>query len=135
MAVNRGTEAYDLSLFEPKPAKIVELKPNKKLLKAQKKKAKIQAFLNTVATLCVAAITISVLGLMIASRVRMTELDSVINQREQRIVELQSEKTRLTDELAPQGFDKKRGGIRDQYAGDAEGRGIPDRIYQRGRRR
>ena len=100
MAVNRGTEAYDLSLFEPKPAKIVELKPNKKLLKAQKKKAKIQAFLNTVVTLCVAAITISVLGLMIASRVRMTELDSVINQREQRIVELQSEKTRLTDELA-----------------------------------
>lgn len=100
MAVNRGTEAYDLSLFEPKPAKIVELKPNKKLLKAQKKKAKIQAFLNTVATLCVAAVTVSVLGLMIASRVRMTELDSVINQREQRIVELQSEKTRLTDELA-----------------------------------
>lgn len=100
MAANRGTEAYDLSLFEPKPAKIVELKPNKKMIKAQQKKAKIQSILNTLATLSVAAITVTVLGLMLASRVRMTELDSAINEREQQLVVLQSEKTRLTDELA-----------------------------------
>ncbi|HIZ20295.1 MAG TPA: hypothetical protein H9674_05480 [Firmicutes bacterium] len=99
MAGNRGTEAYDLSLFEPRPAKIVELKPNKKMLKAQRKKAKIQAVLNTAATLSVAAITVTVLGLMLASRVRMTELDTVINAREERLVELQSEEARLTDEL------------------------------------
>lgn len=30
----RGSEAYDLSLFEPKQAKIVPLKPNKKQAKA-----------------------------------------------------------------------------------------------------
>ena len=29
MAANRGTEAYDLSLFEPRPAKVVNLKTNK----------------------------------------------------------------------------------------------------------
>ena len=100
MADNRGTEAYDLSLFEPKPAKIVELKPNKKLIKAQKKKAKIQSILNTMATLSVAALTVTVLGLMLASRIRMTELDSAINAREDQLVVLQSEETRLSDELA-----------------------------------
>ena len=33
-----GTEAYEMSLFEPKQAEIVELKPNKKQLKAQRRR-------------------------------------------------------------------------------------------------
>ena len=55
--------------------------------------------LNTFATLCVAAVAVTVIGLMITSRVRMTELDSVINERNQQLTVLQSEHTRLTDEL------------------------------------
>lgn len=100
MAMNRGNEAYDLSLFEPKPAKVVELKPNKKMQKAQQRKNAIQSLLNTAATLFVASCVIAVMGLMIFNRVQLTEMDSVINQKQQQLVVLQSENTRLTDELA-----------------------------------
>ncbi len=100
MPANRGTEAYDLSLFEPKPAKIVQLKKNKKALKQQQRKNAIQSFLNTAATLCVAALVVTVLGLIIGSRAQLATLNKAINDRETRLVELQSEKTRLTDELA-----------------------------------
>lgn len=100
MAIQNGTEAYDLSLFETKPAKVVDLKPNKKLQKAKQQKMVMQSILNTAATLCVAAVVVSVLGLMITSRVRMTELDTVINTKEEDLVVLQSEKIRLMDELA-----------------------------------
>lgn len=100
MAVNRGTEAYDLSLFEERPAKVVKLKTNKKLQKEQQRKNAIQSLLNTAATLCVAAMVVTVLGMMIMSRVRLTELDDQINSLEKHVTQLQSEKVRLTDELA-----------------------------------
>ena len=35
MAVTRGTEAYDLSLFEERPAKVVKLEANKRLQKGK----------------------------------------------------------------------------------------------------
>lgn len=100
MAVNKGTEAYDLSLFEPRPAKVVKIKTNKKLQKAQRRKNAIQSIINTTATLCVAAVAVSVIGMLIVSRVRLTEMDDKINSMEKQMVVLQSEKTRLTDELA-----------------------------------
>lgn len=100
MAANRGSEAYDLSLFEERPAKVVQLKPNKKMQKAQQRKNAIQSFLNTMATLLVASSVIAIMGLMITSRVKLTEMDSMISQRQQQLVVLQSENTRLTDELA-----------------------------------
>lgn len=100
MAANRGSEAYDLSLFEERPAKVVPLKPNKKMQKAQERKNAMQSLLNTLATLLVAASVIAVMGIMITSRVRLTEMDSIISQKQQQLVVLQSENTRLTDELA-----------------------------------
>lgn len=100
MAANRGTEAYDLSLFEPRPAKVVNLKTNKKFQKKQQQRRAIQSFLNTFATICVAAFAVAVVGMMIASRIKMTELDGQINDLEKQITALQSEKIRLTDELS-----------------------------------
>lgn len=101
MAINHGgTEAYDLSLFEERPAKIVKLKTNKRLQKEQRRRNAIQSLLNTLATLCVAAIAITVIGTLIVSRVRLTEMDDQINTIKQELVVLQSEKIRLTDELA-----------------------------------
>ncbi|HBT64827.1 MAG TPA: hypothetical protein DEB10_09240, partial [Ruminococcaceae bacterium] len=72
MAINRGTEAYDLSLFEERPAKIVKLHTNKKLQKEKQRRNAIQSLLNTVATLCVAALVVTVIGMMIMSKVRLT---------------------------------------------------------------
>lgn len=100
MAVNRGTEAYDLSLFEPRPAKIVDIKTNKKLQKAQKQKNAVQAFLDAAVKLCVATLIVASVGLMIGCRVKLTEMDTEISTRKQQLVVLQSEKARLTDELA-----------------------------------
>ena len=100
MAAGRGTEAYDLSLFEKRPAKIVKFETNKKLKKEQKRRNAIQSILNTVATLCVAVMAVTVLGMLIVSRVRLTEMDGKINKVEKQLVILQSEKIRLTDELA-----------------------------------
>ncbi|MDD3692764.1 MAG: cell division protein FtsL [Oscillospiraceae bacterium] len=98
--MNNRTEAYDLSLFEPRPAKVVKLKTNKKLQKAQKRKNVIQSIINTTATICVAALAVTVIGMLIVSRVRLTEMDDKINSMEKQLIVLQSEKTRLTDELA-----------------------------------
>ncbi|HHV51792.1 MAG TPA: hypothetical protein GXX54_08900 [Clostridiales bacterium] len=100
MAVNRGTEAYDLSLFEARPAKVVSLKANKKLEKEQQRRRAIQSFLNTLATICVAALVLVVVGMLIVSRVKMVELDDQINDLQKRITILQSEKIRLSDELS-----------------------------------
>ena len=66
MAANRGTEAYDLSLFEPRPAKVVNLKTNKKFQKKQQQRRAIQSFSTPLATICVAAFAVAVVGMMIA---------------------------------------------------------------------
>ena len=73
----RGSEAYDLSLFEPKQAKIVPLKPNKKQAKAQQRRSRIQSLLNTAVTLALAGLVITSLGMMVAGRVRITEMQKV----------------------------------------------------------
>ena len=46
-----GSEAYDLSLFEPREPKLVALKPNKKAVKEARRRARVQSFLNTALTL------------------------------------------------------------------------------------
>jgi cell division protein FtsL len=100
VAVTRGTEAYDLSLFEERPAKVVKLEANKRLQKEKQRREAIQSAMNTIATLCIAALAVTVMGMMIMSRVRLTEMDSKIKSMEKHLVELQSEKVRLNDELA-----------------------------------
>lgn len=96
----RGSEAYDLSLFEPKRAEIVPLKPNKKLEKAQQRRARVQSFLNAAVTLAVAAAVISVVAVMITNRVKLTEMNSTIAAQKQQLQILQSEHERLTTDLA-----------------------------------
>lgn len=95
-----GTEAYELSLFEPKQAKIVELKPNKKQLKAQKRRAKIQKILNVVVATAISAVVIGVVGVTLTSRVQLNEMNSVINQKQEELSTLKEEHERLKTELS-----------------------------------
>ncbi len=97
-----GTEAYEMSLFEPKQAKIVELKPNKKQLKAQKRRARIQKVLNVAAAAVVSAIVIGVVAFTLTSRAQLNEMNSLINQKQEDIQNLQEEYERLSTELASQ---------------------------------
>lgn len=96
----RGSEAYDLSLFEPKQAKIVPLRPNKKQVRAKQRHSRIQSLLNTVVTLALAGVVITSLGMMVAGRVRITEMDAEISAQQEQLSNLQSEHVRLTSELA-----------------------------------
>ena len=100
VAYTQGSEAYDLSLFEEKEDKVVELKPNKKAEKAQKKKHKIQSVLNTVTTLMIAVAAVAIMGSMITTRVRLTELNSVMNEKQAVLTELESEYKQLSAQLA-----------------------------------
>ncbi len=97
-----GTEAYEMSLFEPKQAKIVELKPNKKQLKAQKRRARIKKVLNVAAAAVVSAIVIGVVAFTLTSRAQLNEMNSLINQKQEDIQNLQEEYERLSTELASQ---------------------------------
>ena len=98
----RGSEAYDLSLFESRQSNIVALKPNKKQQKEQTRRARLQSVLNMAVAVFVAAAVIAVVGLMIASRVRLTEMNTEINNLQEELAALQSETITLKNELASQ---------------------------------
>lgn len=95
-----GSEAYDLSMYEPK-AKIRAL-PGKKATKADKRRARLQKLLNTVVTAAVSGAVLLVIGFMISSQVRLTELNSAISRAETTLSEAVGEAKRLESELAAQ---------------------------------
>ncbi len=96
---NYASEAYDLSLFEPKQAKITPL-PNKKVSKADRRRAKVQKIINGAATVLVTACVVFVLAAMITSQVRLTETNNAITQANAQASELAGEIKRLEGELA-----------------------------------
>ncbi len=98
---NYGSEAYDLSLFEKKKAKITPLH-SKKATKAEKRRARIQKLLNAMATVLVSGGVLMVITLMITSQIRLTEMNSNINRQETLLNEAVSETKRLESELAAQ---------------------------------
>lgn len=95
-----GSEAYDLSMYEPR-AKITALH-SKKATKADKRRAKLQKLINTAATVAVAASVLFVIAFMISSQVQLTEMNSAISRAETELNETISETKRLESELAAQ---------------------------------
>ena len=65
-------------------------------------RARLQKLLNTVATAAVAGIVLLVIGFMISSQVRLTELNSAISHAETALDEAIGETKRLESELAAQ---------------------------------
>lgn len=100
MATNHS-EAYDLSVFETKSAKITPL-PSKKEAKADRRRAKVQSLLNGAATAMIAACVVVILALMITSQVRLTEMNNAISHTEAQLSEAIGETKRLESELASQ---------------------------------
>lgn len=95
-----GEYAYDLSLFESKKANLVALKPNKKEIKRNSRREKLQRVLNISAVVLIALAVLAVIGLRITVGVQLTEVNARISQAEARLSELQSEQVRLESELA-----------------------------------
>ena len=100
MATGNGGSAYDLSLFENKKVELVALKPNKKEQKQSHRHARLQHFFNVAAYIAVAVAALFVIGFLITSNVKLTELNSQISESKARLSELQSEQVRLQSELA-----------------------------------
>lgn len=103
MAVTpHGSEAYDLSLFESRKSDIVALRPNKKQQKEQQKRARTQSFFNVVAVTLLAVAVVTVVALMIAGRVQLTEMNTEVNRLREQLSSLQSETVTLKNDLAAQ---------------------------------
>lgn len=100
MATNHS-EAYDLSVFESRSAKITPL-PSKKEAKADRRRARVQNLLNGAATAMIAACVVVILALMITSQVRLTEMNNAIGRTETQLNEAISETKRLESLLASQ---------------------------------
>ncbi len=96
---NCGSEAYDLSLFEPKKAKITPLR-SKKATKAERRRRTVQKLINGAATVAVACCVVFVLAAMITSQVKLTETNNAITQVNEQDSELAGEIKRLEGELA-----------------------------------
>lgn len=95
-----GSEAYDLSRFEPKK-KITQL-PGKRAQSATKKRSKRQRIANALSAVLVSGGVLMVITLMIASQIRLTELNSAISRQETLLSEAIGETKRLESELAAQ---------------------------------
>lgn len=92
--------AYDLSMFEEKKPNVVALKPNKKAVRANKRQRRVQSTLNTLATVACTAVALSFVLLAIFARVRLTELNTSIEEAREQTQILQSENVRLKGEIA-----------------------------------
>lgn len=99
---NYGSEAYDLSLFESKKKANITPLHGKKATKADKRRARIQKWLNAAATVVVSCGVLFVITLMIGGQIRLTEINSSINRQEAALNEAISETKRLESELAAQ---------------------------------
>ncbi len=102
MAEPKSSQAYDLSLFEPRKAKITNIQPNKKQVKANQRRARLQTLINTVTVLLTAAVIVGALGMMIVGRVQLTEMNNTIAGLENELAILESETKALTHTLAAQ---------------------------------
>jgi len=97
-----GTEAYDLSLFEERPARLEVVGPTKKQQKVNRRAVRLQSIVNVAVTLLVTTAVCAVVALMIFNRVQITEINDEIIQKQETLDILESETVRLSNELATQ---------------------------------
>lgn len=96
-----GSEAYDLSLFEERSARSLEVvKPTPKVRKEQRKRHRRQSVLNLSVVLLVITAVCAVVAMMIFNRVRITEVNDQILKMQEELGILESEGIRLSGELA-----------------------------------
>ena len=93
-------EAYDLELFRPREPKLVALDGNKKTAEDNRKRARRHARFNVVVYLALALTAVAIIGYLITSNVRMTEMNKAIADYNTELNTLHSERVRLEAELS-----------------------------------
>ena len=93
-------EAYDLDLFRPREPKLVALEGNKKVAEDNRKRVRRHARFNVVVYLALALTAVAIIGYLITSNVRMTEMNKTIADYNTELNTLHSERVRLEAELS-----------------------------------
>ncbi len=94
-----SSEAYDLSLFETQP-RLRAVNSPEKTAEIQERKERRARKGRLAYNIVVAALLVTVFALMIVSRVQLTELNDQISSSREELAILQSETSRLTNELS-----------------------------------
>ena len=93
--------AYDLDLFSPnRKPHLVEMKNTKKAEEDSRRRAHRQSVLNLLIYLAIAAAAVVLVGYFITCRVRLTEQNKLLAERQAYLSELESESVRLKSEVA-----------------------------------
>lgn len=97
----KGTsEAYDLSLFEPTEPRLRAVKAPERAAAMQQRKERREKRFRAASNVVIAALMTAALALMIVNRVQLTELNDQITASKEELSILQSETSRLTNELS-----------------------------------
>ena len=94
-----SSEAYDLSLFETQP-RLRAVKSPEETAKQQEKKDRQARRVRMVSNIAIAVLLVAVFALMIVSRVQLTELNDQISASREELSILNSETSRLTNDLS-----------------------------------
>ncbi len=94
-----SSEAYDLSLFETQP-RLRAVKSAEETAKIQAKKEHREQQARLVSGFVIAVLVVLAFAMMIVSRVQLTEINDQIAAGREELAILQSETSRLTNELS-----------------------------------
>ncbi len=94
-----SSEAYDLSLFETQP-RLRAVNSPEKTAEIQEKKDRRARNGRLASNIVIAVLLVAVFAMMIVSRVQLTELNDQIAASRDELAILQSETSRLTNELS-----------------------------------
>lgn len=92
--------AYDLELFQPREARLVALKNNKKAQEDTRRRTRRQSVLNVVVYLVLGLLVMGAVGFFITGRVVLTEMKQELADQMKYSEALDSESVRLDSELA-----------------------------------
>lgn len=92
--------AYDLELFQPREARLVALKNNKKVQEDTRRRTRRQSVLNVVVYLVLGLLVMGAVGFFITGRVVLTEMKQELADQMKYSEALDSESVRLDSELA-----------------------------------
>lgn len=95
-----SSEAYDLSLFETTSPRLRAVNSPRKTAEITERKARRERRFRTISNIAITALFIVALVMMIVSRVQLTDLNHQITASREELSILQSETSRMTNELS-----------------------------------
>ena len=93
-------QAYDLELFRPREPHLYEVKSDAKTARDTRRRSRKQLAASVAVSLVIAILAMALVASLITYNVKLTEMNKALSDGQARLNALQSEKVRLTSELA-----------------------------------